>query len=378
MKRYKFWTDKQLHKYHSEVLTVMQKSNDNKAITIYDIAKEAGVSPATVSRVLTNNANVRREKREKILELITKYNFKPNALARGLADTKTRTIGVLAADVRNPYYAALFVECEKAARAADYTIVLCNSLGKMQNEVDLLSKLQEQKVDAIIQLGGRVDDLVSNTEYVEIVNQIISTIPVVVTGKLDGTRCHTVRIDSMKAMELLMEHLIGLGHSRIALIGGRSDVLATFEKYQKYKLILKENHIEYDERLVSDGGGYDFETGYRQMNELFEKRLDFTAVVAINDFSAMGVIKSISEHGYRIPDDISVVSYDNTYMAEVSMPSLTSIDYNYEEYGRQLVDTAIALIDGKNITLTCMISPTLVIRESSGVCRKEDTADRKK
>lgn len=356
----------------------MQKSNDNKAITIYDIAKEAGVSPATVSRVLTNNANVRREKREKILELITKYNFKPNALARGLADTKTRTIGVLAADVRNPYYAALFVECEKAARAADYTIVLCNSLGKMQNEVDLLSKLQEQKVDAIIQLGGRVDDLVSNTEYVEIVNQIISTIPVVVTGKLDGTRCHTVRIDSMKAMELLMEHLIGLGHSRIALIGGRSDVLATFEKYQKYKLILKENHIEYDERLVSDGGGYDFETGYRQMNELFEKRLDFTAVVAINDFSAMGVIKSISEHGYRIPDDISVVSYDNTYMAEVSMPSLTSIDYNYEEYGRQLVDTAIALIDGKNITLTCMISPTLVIRESSGVCRKEDTADRKK
>ena len=370
----------------------MQKSNDNKAITIYDIAKEAGVSPATVSRVLTNNANVRREKREKILELITKYNFKPNALARGLADTKTRTIGVLAADVRNPYYAALFVECEKAARAADYTTVLCNSLGKMQNEVDLLSRLQEQKVDAIIQLGGRVDDLVSNTEYVEIVNQIISTIPVVVTGKLDGTRCHTVRIDSMKAMELLMNHLIGLGHSRIALIGGRSDVLATFEKYQKYKLILKENHIEYDERLVSDGGGYDFETGYRQMNELFEKRLDFTAqmnelfekrldftaVVAINDFSAMGVIKSISEHGYRIPDDISVVSYDNTYMAEVSMPRLTSIDYNYEEYGRQLVDTAIALIDGKKRTPTRMISPTLVIRESSGVCRTEDTANRKK
>ena len=218
-----------------------QKVNENKPITIYDIAKEAGVSPSTVSRVLTNSANVRQEKKEKVLALIEKYHFKPNALAKGLADTKTRTIGILAADIRNPYYAALFVACEQAARAADYTVVLCNSLGVTETERELLGKLQEQKVDAIIQLGGRVDDLVSNEEYVELVNQVMATTPLVVTGKLDGTRCNTVRIDSMQAMELLMEHLIGLNHKRIALIGGRKDVLATFEKYQRYKQILKVN-----------------------------------------------------------------------------------------------------------------------------------------
>lgn len=343
-----------------------QKINDGKAITIYDIAKEAGVSPATVSRVLTNSANVRSEKKEKVMALITKYNFKPNVLAKGLADTRTRTIGVLAADIRNPYYAALFVACEQAAKAANYTVLLCNSLGKIENEVELLEKLQEQKVDAIIQLGGRVDDLVSNVEYVEIVNQIMSAVPVVVTGKLDGTRCHVVRIDSMKAMELLMNHLIELGHRKIALIGGRKDVLATFEKHQKYKLMLKENRIEYDPKLVSDDGGYDFETGYNKMNEMFDRNVTPTAVIAINDFSAMGVMKSITEHGYRIPQDISVVSYDNTFMSEMAMPRLTSIDYNYEEYGRKLIDTAIAMIEGRKKDILHMVTPTLVVRESSG------------
>lgn len=344
----------------------MQKGSESRAITIYDIAKEAGVSPATVSRVLTNSANVKQEKREKVEMLIAKYNFKPNALAKGLANTRTKTIGVLAADVRNPYYASLFVACEQAAREAGHTVVLYNSLGKTENEVELLGKLVEQKVDAIIQLGGRVDDLVSNIEYVEIVNQIMSTIPVIVTGKLDGTRCHAVRIDSMKAMELLMEHLLDLGHEKIALLGGRKDVLATFEKYQMYKQILRENQIAFDPELTADDGGYTFETGYQQMNEMLAKRTDMTAVIAINDFTAMGVMKSLNEHKIRIPQDISVVSYDNTYMAQMAVPSLTSIDYNYEEYGRKLIDTSIAMIEGRKKDTLRMVTPSLIVRESSG------------
>lgn len=344
-----------------------QKLSENKAITIYDIAKEAGVSASTVSRVLTNSANVRKEKKEKVLALIEKYNFKPNALAKGLADTKTRTIGVLAADIRNPYYASLFVACENAARAVNYTVVLCNSLGEMTKEIELLGKLQEQKVDAIIQFGGRVDDLVSNEEYVELINQIMTTTPVVVTGKLDGTRCHAVRIDSMKAMELLMEHLLKLGHKRIALVGGRKDVLATFEKLQRYKQILKEYMIGYDPQLVSEDSSYDFEGGYRDMNRMLDKGIRPTAVIAINDFCAMGIMKSLTEHHLRIPEDISVVSYDNTYMAEMAMPRLTSIDYNYEEYGRKLIDTATAMIEGRKIGQLRMVTPTLVVRDSSGM-----------
>ncbi|MDE6916550.1 MAG: LacI family transcriptional regulator [Lachnospiraceae bacterium] len=345
----------------------MQKGSESKAITIYDIAKEAGVSPATVSRVLTKSARVGSEKREKVEELIAKYNFKPNVLAKGLADTKTKTIGVLAADIRNPYYASLFVACEQAAREVGYTVVLYNSLGKMENEVELLGKLQEQKVDAIIQFGGRVDDLFSNAEYVEIVNQIMSTIPVIVTGKLDGTRCHAVRIDSMKAMELLMNHLLELGHRKIALVGGRQNVLATFEKHQMYKQLLREHRIAYDQELVlDDDGGYVFDTGYDKMNEMLDRRTDMTAVIAVNDFTAMGVMKSLNEHGIRVPQDMSVVSYDNTYLCEMTMPKLTSIDYNYEEYGRMLIDTSIAMIEGRKKDTLRMVTPNLIVRESSG------------
>lgn len=345
----------------------LQKNGENKAITIYDIAKEAGVSASTVSRVLTNSANVRPEKKEKIQAIIDKYNFKPNALAKGLADTKTRTIGVLAADIRNPYYASLFVACEKAAREAGYTVVLYNSLGQLETEKELLEKLREQRVDAIIQLGGRVDDLVSNEEYVELINQVMVSIPVIVTGKLDGTRCSTVRIDAMMAMELLMEHLLSLGHTKIALIGGRRDVFTTFEKHQKYKLLLKENLIEYREELVDEDSGYDFESGYRQMNKMLEKGVRPTAIIAINDFSAIGIMKSLQEHNIRVPEDISVVSYDNTYMAEMITPRLTSVDYNYDEFGRKLIDTAISQINGSRGGKVRMVTPTLVVRESSSV-----------
>ena len=170
----------------------------------------------------------------------------------------------------------------------------------------------------------------------------------------------------MKAMELLMEHLLDLGHEKIALLGGRKDVLATFEKYQMYKQILRENQIAFDPELTADDGGYTFETGYQQMNEMLAKHTDMTAVIAINDFTAMGVMKSLNEHKIRIPQDISVVSYDNTYMAQMAVPSLTSIDYNYEEYGRKLIDTSIAMIEGRKKDTLRMVTPSLIVRESSG------------
>lgn len=350
----------------------IQKGNENKAITIYDIAKEAGVSAATVSRVLTNSARVRPEKKARVLELIEKYNFKPNALAKGLSDTKSKMIGILAADIRNPYYAELFVACEQAARKAGYTVLLANTLGETQREEEMLQMLRGQQAEAIIQMGGRVDDLISNVEYVELVNQTMANTPVIITGKLDGTKCHMVRIDSMGTMELLMEHLLSLGHRRIALIGGRMNVLSTYEKFLQYKQILKENGIPFDPDLVSEEGSYNEKSGYGLMNRMFDKGVEPTAVIAVNDSTAAGVMRSIMEHGYRIPEDISLVSYDNTYMTELLIPRLTSVDYNYEEFGRILVESAIAAIEGNEIDYLKTITPKLVVRESSGPVRPEE------
>lgn len=347
-----------------------QKGNEKRAITIYDIAKEAGVSAATVSRVLTNSTNVRAEKREKVLRLVEKYNFKPNALAKGLADTKSKIIGILVADIRNPFYAELFISCEKAAKDAGYTVLLCNSFNELEQEVLLLEKLQEQRVDAIIQIGGRVDDLITDVSYAAKVNQIMTTVPVVVTGKLEGTRCRMVRIDASRAMDLLMEHLLGLGHQKIALVGGNLKVLSTFEKFVCYQETLKRNGIEFVPELVEENGTYTAQSGYELMTRVFARGVVPTAVIAINDFAAAGVMRCIQERGYRIPEDISLVSYDNTQMADLLIPRLTSIDYDYESFGKKLVETAIAAMNAETGEQLQTVTPHLVIRESSGKCKE--------
>ena len=244
-------------------------------------------------------------------------------------------------------------------------MLLCNSLGITEREEQHLEMLQQQRVDAIIQLGGRVDDLVTNEEYVEKAKQIISAIPIVVTGKLDGIKCYEVQIDAGRAVELLMEHLLELGHKKIAMVGGRRSVIATTVKLKKYKEILKGHQIPYREEYVIEGS-YDFETGYLGMNQVLEMEDVPTAVIAINDFAAAGVVRSASERGCRIPEDISVVSYDNTHLTDLLIPKLTSIDYDYVNYGKRLVDTAIAAAQGKKVSRHQMVLPALVVRESSG------------
>lgn len=347
------------------------KVASGKTITIYDIAKEAGVSAATVSRVLTNSANVRPEKKKKINKLIEKYNFTPNAMARGLSDTRSKVIGIIVADVRNPFYSQMFVACELAARKRGYAVLLCNSLREAQLEKAQLEKLQEQRVDAVIQMGGRVDELVSDLDYVEAVNAMPGRMPMVVTGKLDGTQCYQVQIDAIKSMDLLMEHLIGLGHREIALVGGRRNVLSTFEKIQRYKQILQRNKITFRPELVQEDGAYDDAGAYAEMNRMLGEGIVPTAVVAINDFSAAGIWRSLTEHGYRIPQDVSLASYDNTYIAEVLIPRLTSIDYDYENFGDMLVETALGAMEGKAVPKLQMVEPTLIVRESSGPARKQ-------
>lgn len=338
--------------------------DSKKIITIYDIAKEAGVSTATVSRVLTNNARVSQEKRERIEELIEKYEFKPNAMARGLSETKSKIIGIIAADIRNPFYATLFVECEREANNLGYTVLLCNSLGENELEDRHLQKLFGQRVDAIVQMGGRVDELVSDSNYVDHVNRIANTIPVVITGKLDGSVCYQVNINEGQAMEKIMEYLISLGHRKIALVGGRKDVKSTAGKRSRYKQLLSRYGIKYNENYIVEGENYDNEAGYDCMNRLFEIEDLPSAIIAINDFTAVGIIRSITEHGLSIPEDISVASFDNTYISEVTIPKLTTVGYNYRMFGTEIIQTAVKAINGEETSQVVFVDTELIIRDS--------------
>lgn len=334
-----------------------------KTTTIYDIAKEAGVSSATVSRVLTNSANVSRDKREAVERLIEKYQFRPNTLARGLSNTRTMTLGLIVADIRNPYYSALAVECEKAASRLGYTVLLCNALSDRDLEDQNLEKLYDQRADAIIQIGCRADDLISDPDYVAHVNRVGRTIPFVTTGKLDGVQHGRVSIDFAAAMGQVFDYLVSLGHTAIALIGGRKQVRSTYDMWQHYIYLLGRHGLTLREEYVLDGD-YSDEGGYRCMNELLGLEAPPTAVIAINDYAAVGALKAASERGYKVPGDISLVGFDNTFLSEIVTPRLTTVDYQYPDFGRKLVNAAVYAIEHGRSAEECLIHPRLIVRDS--------------
>ena len=339
-------------------------------VNIYTIAREAGVSAATVSRVMTNNAKVSREKRERVEAVIRKYGYAPNALAQGLSTAKTHTIGLMIADISSPFYTTLATACEKAANQSGYMLMILSSLGDYELEKRQLVKMYEQQVDAIVVIGGRIDHVSADEEYVELLNRLASTTPVIATGRLPGADTKQVCLDEERCMDLVMEHLIGLGHQRIAMIGGRRKAKSTFEKRMRYRAMLRENGIGGREEYILETEDYGNESGYARMKQLIRSGGELpTAVVAINDYTASGIIRALHEAGIRVPEDIAVTAFDDTYLSSAVTPPLTSAGCDYTEFGRILINTAIRASNEEEVPEKQVIPVHLTIREST-VSRK--------
>ena len=350
----------------------MEKGMEKENISIYTIAKEAGVSPATVSRVLTGSARVSEEKKRRVQELIEKYDFRPNAMAQGLSRVETKVIGLLVSDIRDPLYAGIAVACEKAAARHGYMLILCNSFGKREMELAYLEKYYSQRVDAVIQMGGAVEELVSDMEYVDHVNQIANKTPVLITGRLDGADCYQVCFDYGQSMELLMQYLMDNGHRRIALIGGGGERKADLDRQLKYRQMLRKYGIEIRKEYIREIEG-GVESGAEAMEELLGAGLPLpTAVIAVNDFQAVGIMRALQEHGMRIPEDISVASFDNTYIAQTCMPRLTCAGYDYDEFGKLLIDTAVRVIHDEESPRIQIMKAGLIIRGSCAPAAGEE------
>lgn len=336
-----------------------------KERNIYTIAKEAGVSPATVSRVMTKNARVSEEKRKRVEEVIQKYDYRPNALAQGLTNSRTKVIGILAADIVNPFYTQLVDECVREIGENGYIPMIFSSQSSYELEEQYLLKMFDLRVDAIILIGGKADQLVTDLEYADLIDRITATVPVITTGKIEGARCYQVCIDEMTSVDLAMEHLFSLGHRHIALIGGKNHIKSTYDKRMRYRMLLREHGITYRERYVTDSD-YNIEGGYRGMQELFQCNKTMpTAVIAINDFSAIGVLRCIEEHQLSVPKDMSLVSFDGTFLSEILNPKLTSVCYDYAVLGKMLVSSAVKLLAGEEVPRVQQYVSSLVVREST-------------
>lgn len=320
-------------------------------ISIRDIAKECNVSVATVSRVLNNSESVREETRALVQEVIDRYNYKPNELARGLYTQRTKTIGVILPEITNHFFAKVFLEIEKAALEYGQTVFLCNTLSEYKLEDFYTERLAEKQVDGLLLLGGHVNETKSNQQYVNLLKQEVYPTPVVIiNGKLDNYtgNCATVSSDEYDAMFQAIDYLTGLGHRKIGFLGGRKGIMSTDIKLkalkkasESYDFLIRKEWIK-----LSD---FTYQGGACALNALLEENELPTAIIAINDEAAAGIINTCIAKGYHVPDDFSVLGFDNSAISMTTLPSITTLSHPYEELGSIAVNFVNNMINDQPI-----------------------------
>ncbi|AVQ33280.1 catabolite control protein A [Staphylococcus muscae] len=285
-------------------------------VTIYDVAREANVSMATVSRVVNGNQNVKPATRNKVNEVIQRLNYRPNAVARGLASKRTTTVGVIIPDISNIYYSELARGIEDIATMYKYHTIISNSDDDPKKEGEIFNNLLSKQVDGIIFLGGTITE--------EIQEQIKkASIPVVVSGT-NGKEADvaSVNIDFVKASEEVTERLLDSGAKKFAYIGGGYSKVAQEEVAKGLKNTLQKHGLSVDEHLVYVGNET-YQDGLRAFEVIKDHQPD--AVLSISDEQAIGVVHGALDNGLSVPEDIQVVSFNNTRLVEMVRPQLSSV-----------------------------------------------------
>lgn len=288
-------------------------------VTIYDVAREANVSMATVSRVVNGNQNVKPATRKKVLDVIERLEYRPNAVARGLASKKTTSVGVIIPDISNNLNAELARGIEDIATMYRYNIILANSDQNEEKELTLLDTMLGKQVDGIVMMSNEVTDNIQRA--VE-----SSSVPIVLAGSISLTeRVASVNIDYYTATSEAIQLFTTHGHKRIAFVSGPLKYTVNGQqKLQAYMDVLQKAGIDVDESLIIAG-----EDSYDNGLEIWESvsQLDNppTAIFVGNDELAIGLVHGIQDSGKNVPEDIEVISFGNSKLARMVRPQLTSV-----------------------------------------------------
>ena len=335
-----------------------------KHASIYDIAKEAGVSVTTVSRVINNPDKVNTHTRRKIYAIMERMNYAPNALAQSLVSRSTETIGVFIHDVKNPFYAEMLYEIEKKAFEKGYSIFIGNTSNQIKKEEAYVELFAKKHVDGIIMVGGR------NVREAQS-NHILKTaerIPVILTNHtVIGKNIYCICADEAEGAVMAVQHLIDTGRRKIAYINGHEEAYAKIIKKDGYLKTLRRNNLAIDERLIVNAPRDTMEGGYAACEELLGKGGSFDAVFVSNDLMAIGVLKKLASAGIRVPQDVSVVGYDDIQLCKFFSPSLSSVTQECAEIGSMAVQMLIDVLEGKEVHKVTYLKPKLMIRESSSL-----------
>jgi LacI family repressor for deo operon, udp, cdd, tsx, nupC, and nupG len=324
-------------------------------VTMDDVAKAAGVALSTVSRALADNPRVKVITRAQIQKLAREMGYVPSAIARGLATKRTYSLGVVVRDIVDPFLAELVRLIDMHALELGYSLILSHSGDAEQRERAAINILRQQRVDAIIMPDSSVSD--------SFLSQVTNDgIPVVLLNRMSYP--YSIEIDNVGAGEMAANHLLDLGHRRIAYIGGTRTQAESDDRQSGYARALEKRGHSVDPSLITLGNGWS-DGGRDCMRQFLKLAHPPTAVFCYNDLTAFGAIGAIQSAGLRVPQDISVVGFDDITLAAILHPPLTSIAQAKEQMAKLAVEMANALATGKPAAQRTILPGRLVVRAST-------------
>jgi LacI family transcriptional regulator len=326
------------------------------AVTLDQVADAAGVSPSTVSRVLNRSAKVSEAKRRVVEETVARLNFQLNPLARGLALGRSMSIGVVTQAVDSPFYGEAMRGVEDALDGTGYMPLFISGHWSESVEARCLQMLQARRVDGVVVLHGRLSD--------EELMRVAQRVPVVVTGRrLQGPQLRSFSVADFDGAVQATQHLLALGHRRIAHLSGPDHHPDAMERLAGYRHALEQAGVAFDAELVVQGELHE-QSGALVMQRLLDTARPFTAVFAANDQMAFGAQLALRRGGLRVPQDVSLVGFDDLPVSAFMMPPLTTVRQPARDIGRIAVQGMLALIEGRTPEL---IAPALqlIVREST-------------
>ena len=332
------------------------------AYTIKDVASLAGVSLATASRVLNGKPGVKASNRQKVLDTARELNYLPNQLAKGMKTKKTRTIGLVVADITNPFYSDVAKGIELRARENNYTVIICNTDNKSSNQKEIIDNLRERHVDGFILASVELRDKPAS-------DLIREGYPCILFHRhLEAYKGHFVGVDEHEGVRQVLEHLHQLGHRQIAFVSGPRRFSTGMERLRAYLEITKQLSIDRPPYLVQEGS-YDRMKTANGVKTLLALPSPPTAIFAANDLMAMEVLNCILEMGYDVPKDFSVAGFDNIPITAHQGIQLTTVDIQTEHYARVVIDNLMNILEGihpPDKTIHILIKPQLCARKTTG------------